>query len=88
MTTEARSVVEFARLKRQSFKGIVDVVYGGDKAPPAPPGQPPKGPCGQPQDLKRKADEGLEGPPSAEKMSKRQAKRERKQARMEGQPAS
>ena len=24
-------MVEFARLKRQSFKGIVDIVYGGEK---------------------------------------------------------
>jgi ribonuclease P/MRP protein subunit RPP1 len=31
LTKEARSVVEFARLKRQSFKGIVDIVYGGEK---------------------------------------------------------
>jgi ribonuclease P/MRP protein subunit RPP1 len=31
LTREPRSVVEFARLKRQSFKGVVDIVYGGDK---------------------------------------------------------
>lgn len=31
LTKEPRSVVEFARLKRQSFKGIVDIVYGGEK---------------------------------------------------------
>jgi ribonuclease P/MRP protein subunit RPP1 len=35
LTKEPRSVVEFARLKRQSFKGIVDIVYGGEK-PVAP----------------------------------------------------
>ncbi|KAH9873749.1 hypothetical protein IAQ61_004376 [Plenodomus lingam] len=28
---EPRSVVEFARLKRQSFKGIIDIVNGGEK---------------------------------------------------------
>jgi ribonuclease P/MRP protein subunit RPP1 len=32
LTKEPRSVVEFARLKRQSFKGIVDIVYGGEPA--------------------------------------------------------
>jgi len=36
LTKEPRSVVEFARLKRQSFKGIVDIVYGGEKPAVAP----------------------------------------------------
>lgn len=31
LTREPRSVVEYARLKRQSFKGIVDIVHGGEK---------------------------------------------------------
>jgi len=31
LTKEPRSVVEFARLKRQSYKGVVDIVYGGEK---------------------------------------------------------
>jgi ribonuclease P/MRP protein subunit RPP1 len=31
LTREPRSVVEFARLKRESFKGVVDIVYGGEK---------------------------------------------------------
>ncbi|KAF2850799.1 PHP domain-like protein [Plenodomus tracheiphilus IPT5] len=31
LTKEPRSVVEFARLKRQSFKGIIDIVHGGEK---------------------------------------------------------
>lgn len=35
LTKEPRSVVEYARLKRQSYKGVVDIVYGGEK--PAPP---------------------------------------------------
>jgi ribonuclease P/MRP protein subunit RPP1 len=35
LTKEPRSVVEFARLKRQSFKGVVDIVYGGEKPVPA-----------------------------------------------------
>ncbi|KAH7408161.1 RNase P subunit p30-domain-containing protein [Phaeosphaeria sp. MPI-PUGE-AT-0046c] len=40
LTKEPRSVVEFARLKRQSFKGIVDIVYGGDKPAPATSAEP------------------------------------------------
>ncbi|KAF2118106.1 putative ribonuclease P complex subunit Pop2 [Lophiotrema nucula] len=32
LTKEPRAVVEFARLKRTSFKGVVDVIYGGEKA--------------------------------------------------------
>jgi ribonuclease P/MRP protein subunit RPP1 len=35
LTKEPRSVVEFARLKRQSYKGVVDIVYGGEKPVPA-----------------------------------------------------
>lgn len=31
LTKEPRRIVEFARLKRQSYKGVVDVVYGGEK---------------------------------------------------------
>ncbi|KAJ4341123.1 RNA-binding RNA processing protein rpp1 [Ascochyta clinopodiicola] len=34
LTKEPRSVVEHARLKRQSFKGVIDIVHGGEK--PAP----------------------------------------------------
>jgi ribonuclease P/MRP protein subunit RPP1 len=36
LTKEPRSVVEFARLKRQSYKGVVDIVYGGEKPVPVP----------------------------------------------------
>jgi ribonuclease P/MRP protein subunit RPP1 len=31
LTKEARSVVEHARLKRESFKGVIDFKYGGEK---------------------------------------------------------
>ena len=30
---EARNVVEFARLKRTSYRGVIDLVYSGDKPP-------------------------------------------------------
>ncbi|EOA88882.1 uncharacterized protein SETTUDRAFT_168114 [Exserohilum turcica Et28A] len=36
LTKEPRSVVEYARLKRRSFKGIVDIVHAGDKPPEKP----------------------------------------------------
>jgi ribonuclease P/MRP protein subunit RPP1 len=39
LTKEPRSLVEFARLKRQSFKGIVDIVYGGEKPVAAAPAE-------------------------------------------------
>lgn len=31
ITKEARSVVEHARMKRESFKGVIDFKYGGEK---------------------------------------------------------
>lgn len=81
VTKEARSVVEFARLKRTSYNGIVDVIYGGTK-PPAE-----EAPKGQNQQNKRKRDNVQGAPvkqPSAEKsISKRQMKRDKK-AKLEG----
>lgn len=86
LTKEPRSVVEFARLKRQSFKGIVDVVYGGEK-PPAPEvekeKQTPKDQTNPLKDQKRKARESMEGTPVSQSgeekpISKRQMKRNKK----------
>lgn len=72
LSREARSVVEFARLKRTSFKGIVDIVYGGE--------EPTK------QD-KRKADvESPPGEEKA--MSKRQMKRNKKVRQEAGREAA
>jgi ribonuclease P/MRP protein subunit RPP1 len=77
-------LVEFSRLKRQSFKGIVDVVYGGEKPPPAKATeQPQKKLVTQPKDHKRKANDSLEGPPvsqsgEAKPLSKRQTKKNKK----------
>ncbi|KAF2636227.1 ribonuclease P/MRP 30 subunit [Massarina eburnea CBS 473.64] len=83
LTKEARSVVEFARLKRQSFKGIVDVVYGGEKPSPAEEhGKSQKKEKAQPKDQKRKARGSLESTPviqpGEENISKRQMKRNKK----------
>lgn len=83
ITKEARSVVEFARLKRQSYKGIVDIVYGGEKPPAqekAADGKTPK--VQQKKDQKRKALDSLDSTPlqSGEEkpISKRQMKKNKK----------
>ncbi|CAO2656822.1 Nn.00g056250.m01.CDS01 [Neocucurbitaria sp. VM-36] len=91
LTREPRSVVEFARLKRQSFKGIVDIVYGGEKpveksAAEAKDKQSQKVKGSQNQNGKRPGD-SLESIPlrQAEEdkpISKRQQKRNKK-AKME-----
>lgn len=93
---EARKVTALAKLKRTSWRGIVDVVHGGDK--PTTVEQPGKnkkttsnkkdtsqsGANGD--NLKRKASLGSE--PAAEEpekpLSKREMKRRAKKARLEG----
>lgn len=88
LTKEPRSVVEFARLKRQSFKGIVDIVYGGEK-----PAEKPVAEGKNKQSAKAKLQnsngkrpgDSLEGTPvlapDGEKpISKRQQKRNKKAA--------
>jgi ribonuclease P/MRP protein subunit RPP1 len=83
--------VEFARLKRTSYRGVVDVVYGGEKPVPQE-GDRKKQTKGQKnqenQQNKRKAD-SLEGTPAAtsgeeKAVSKRQQKRNKK-AKLEGE---
>ncbi|KAF2013512.1 PHP domain-like protein [Aaosphaeria arxii CBS 175.79] len=56
LSKEPRSVVEFARLKKESYRGVVDVVYGGEK--PAVVERQQKGQKGQSQQQqnKRKGD--------------------------------
>lgn len=89
LTKEARSIVEYARLKRQSYKGVVDVVYGGEKPSPedGKGSQKAKDATNQLQEQKRKAHDSLEGTPvsrsGGEKaVSKRQMKKNKK-ARLE-----
>lgn len=88
LTREPRSVVEFARLKRQSFKGVIDVVYGGEKPQPkAAPAEKKekaaqKGKANKNQNGKRPG-ESMEATPArlSEKeptISKRQQKRDKK----------
>lgn len=78
---EARKVVALARLKRTSWRGIVDVVYGGENPVEKPTDKPTKEANGE--NLKRKAEpEGAEKP-----MSKRQMKKAKK-AKLTGADAS
>ncbi|KAI4946877.1 hypothetical protein J4E91_007049 [Alternaria rosae] len=93
LTKEPRSVVEYARLKRQSFKGIIDIVYGGEKpaqssAAGGKDKQGHKGKANKNQNGKRPG-ESLEGTPlhetKAEKpVSKRQQAKNKKAKVQEG----
>lgn len=78
ITTEARKCVNGAKLKRSSYRGAIDVIYGGEKPEkPAPQGK------GNNNGRKRKAEEQED---SGEKpMSKRQQKRQAHEARMKAQ---
>lgn len=83
LTKEPRSVVEYARLKRQSFKGIVDIVYGGEKpVAVTKPKQGPEGKAGKNPNGKRAGDnpESIPIRQSEEEkpISKRQQKRNKK----------
>jgi ribonuclease P/MRP protein subunit RPP1 len=92
LVRESRSLVEFARLKRQSFKGVIDIVYGGEK--PVAVGKPlgemdvatQKSKTSKNQNGKRPGD-GIEGTPVRQlgreaPISKRQQKRN-KQAKLD-----
>lgn len=99
VSKEARSVVVSAKLKRTSFRGVVDVVYGGEK--PAVKEQPEKqgqkdktkvAALKEDNTKKRKSEEvddtttdGSEKP-----ISKREQKRRAQKARLEslGQPST
>lgn len=91
---EARKVTALAKLKRTSWRGIVDIVHGGEKVKsekPAPkqkgteksatPTQPEVGA----ETLKRKASLGSEmvGEEAEKPLSKREMKRRAKKARLE-----
>jgi ribonuclease P/MRP protein subunit RPP1 len=82
LTKEPRSVVEFARLKRQSFKGIIDIVYGGEKPAEKPVADLKKGKANKNYNGKRPG-ESLEGTPIHETkeekpISKRQQAKNKK----------
>lgn len=81
VSKEVRSVVASARLKRTSFRGVIDVVYGGKKPQPKNVEQQVKEVAGQDgASKKRKADSQAEnGSDAGEKLiSKREQKRRAK----------
>ena len=81
---EARSVIVQAEIRRRSFRGVIDVVYGGEKPATANTGQGNKE---KPINNKRKADVLNDGPAASEApekpMSKRQQKKLAKQQEKE-----
>jgi ribonuclease P/MRP protein subunit RPP1 len=76
LTKEPRSVVEFARLKRQSFKGVVDIVYGGEKPPPTATSAGEKDKTAQ----KSKASKNQNGKRPGESVEGTQARKPEKEA--------
>ena len=81
---EARSVVVQAEMKRRSFRGVVDVVYGGEK----PEREPEKPTKDRQEKGKRKAEvlkEGglAKGDATPKPISKREQKRQAKKARLD-----
>lgn len=82
---DARNVVVQAEMKRRSFRGVIDVIYGGEEPPR--PVQKDKSEKNEPTQVKRKAegldDEATEVVVSSKPMSKREQKRQAKKARLE-----
>ena len=72
---EARKVVELARLKRESFRGVVDIVYGGEKRTAGVPETQVKGVKRKLNSIWREpADSPVEKPLSKQKMKRRAKK--------------
>lgn len=93
MSKEARSVVVSARLKRTGYRGVIDVVYGGEKPAALPPKKEEQVPSGAKGKGKQNASNGqkrkaevLEGDAVAgvgeKPISKREAKRRAKEGRV------
>ncbi|KAF2204600.1 PHP domain-like protein [Delitschia confertaspora ATCC 74209] len=83
ITKEPRSVVEFAKLKRTSYRGAINVIYGGDKPAPEVQGKDKAQRANVEQQRKRKAEsapmgQGGENQP----LSNREKKRREKKARL------
>lgn len=89
VTTEARKVVVNAGIKRTSYRGVVDVIYGGEKVDkkkePANDGKKGK----QPQENKRKfAEMNVVANVGDKPLSNRQKKKLAKEARQKASAAS
>ena len=86
---EARSIVVQAEMKRRSFRGVIDVVYGGEK----PEREPENSKKNKQEKGKRKAEvlkeAGIaEGEAPPKPISKREQKRQAKKARLDTGTAS
>lgn len=82
---EARALVAQATIKRRSFKGVIDIVYGGEKPQPLETRGPSKE-DDEKMKLKRKAivlDSGKGRNNQATNVSKREQKRQAKKAKNE-----
>jgi len=90
---EARTVVVSAQLKRTSYRGVVDIVYGGEKPQKKPPDTVAKGKGKRQQVVlegqginKRKAEDGnahVNGDIAEKPLSKTQMRKQAKRARVE-----
>ena len=93
MSKECRTIVVTAKLKRTSYRGVIDVVYGGEK-PPAPAPAPEKqadGKAKQPANGQKRKAEAMEtsgsstpvnGESEGKPVSKRQMRRQAHQAKL------
>ena len=97
MSKECRTVVVAAKLKRTSYRGVIDVVYGGEKPPARAPEAKAEDKISQPTNgVKRKADaienSGSSTPANGEHtgkpLSKRQMRRQAHQARVQAAGAT
>lgn len=80
---EARSVIIGAEMRKSSFRGAVDVVFGGVKGEDKKGGVEGKGKDQVKQSGKRKAEDNEMGEEVEKPLSKREMKRRKKKARME-----
>lgn len=89
VSREARTVVVQAEMKRRSFRGVIDVVYGGE---------PSERPVGEENAVNRKQEnrkrkasaletESVEDSPPPKPVSKREQKRQAKKAKLENAKA-
>lgn len=81
---EARGVVVAAEMKKSSYRGVVDVVFGGMKGEEKEGGGEGKGKGKVKQSGKRKAEDDELREEVEKPLSKREMKRRAKKARMEG----
>ncbi|KAH9826235.1 RNase P subunit p30 [Teratosphaeria destructans] len=80
VSKEPRGVVVMARLKRTGYRGVIDVVEGGEKPAVVKEDEVGRETVKQGQGQKRKSEEALDG--GEKQISKREAKRRAKAAKL------